>query len=467
MTRSKVLVIDTNAQRACDLRTQLEFIDYIPIVVSDSDDAPTGEFDESEWLAVMLGDFESGPGLDRLLVRVNAKSPHLPVLALGELPDAAGFDLAERPVWRLDSPIRYAQLSQLLKRASVYEHGSPWDRRRAPTGVSERIRDVRRLIEQVAPFDSTVLVTGESGTGKEVVARALHELSVRADEPFVPVNCGAIPAELLESELFGHEKGAFTGAITTRKGRFELAEGGTLFLDEIGDMSLPMQVKLLRVLQEKCFERVGSNQTRQCNVRIIAATHRDLEKSIADGEFREDLFYRLNVFPIRMPPLRKRQSDLPSLVEDLVLRNAAQGRGDLRLTPAALAALAEYNWPGNIRELANLVERLAILHPSGDVDVCDLPEKYRGSFPVGAAAKSAVPGEPGRIARVESLNVPDGGMNLKEHLVRVELQLIRDALEKANGTVAGAARLLNLRRTTLVEKLRKYQLTPAAKSTGN
>src|ERR1700741_3297906 len=201
-----------------------------------------------------------------------------------------------------------------------------------PTGESPAIAAVNRLIRQVAPYDSTVLILGESGTGKDIGARAIHALSPRRQRPFVAVNCGAIPAELLESELFGHEKGSFTGAITTRKGRFEIAEGGTLFLDEIGDMSLPMQVKLLRVLQERAFERVGNHAPIRCNVRIIAATHRNLEDSISRGAFREDLFYRLNVFPIEMPALRTRIEDLPMLVRDFSERNVDAGRSKVELT---------------------------------------------------------------------------------------------------------------------------------------
>src|SRR3954463_7148557 len=197
---------------------------------------------------------------------------------------------------------------------------------RLPSGVSPAISAVNRLIQQVAPYDSTVLILGESGTGKEIAARAIHASSPRRLRPFVAVNCGAIPAELLESELFGHKKGSFTGAITSRKGRFEIAEGGTLFLDEIGDMSLPMQVKLLRVLQERVFERVGNHQPIRCNVRIIAATHRNLEDSISRGAFREDLFYRLNVFPIEMPALRERIEDLPLLIRDFSARNVTEGR---------------------------------------------------------------------------------------------------------------------------------------------
>src|SRR6187401_1202233 len=248
-----------------------------------------------------------------------------------------------------------------------------------PSGVSPAISAVNRLIAQVAPYDSTVLILGESGTGKEIAARAIHAASPRRHRPFVAVNCGAIPAELLESELFGHEKGSFTGAITTRKGRFEIAEGGTLFLDEIGDMSLPMQVKLLRVLQERVYERVGSNVSSQCDVRIIAATHRNLEESIVRGNFRGDLFYRLNVFPIEMPTLAMRIEDLGVLIDDFVSLAASRGRPRLQLKDETLEALSAYPWPGNIRELSNLIERLAILCPERPVGIGDLPARYRPS----------------------------------------------------------------------------------------
>src|SRR5579863_6259509 len=250
---------------------------------------------------------------------------------------------------------------------------------RLPTGNSAAIREVIALIRQVAVHDSTVLILGESGTGKEVTAHAIHDLSPRRNRPFVAVNCGAIPSELLESELFGHEKGSFTGAISARKGRFEIAEGGTLFLDEIGDMSVAMQVKLLRVLQERVFERVGNHVQVRCNVRIIAATHRNLEDSIAQGSFREDLFHRLNVFPIEMPALRNRIEDLPLLVRDFIAHNMAEGRGQVQLSPLSLAALSLHRWTGNVRELANLIERLSIVCSGRVAHVGDLPAKYRPS----------------------------------------------------------------------------------------
>ncbi|MEN8165873.1 MAG: sigma-54 dependent transcriptional regulator, partial [Pseudomonadota bacterium] len=269
-------------------------------------------------------------------------------------------------------------------------------------------------------------------------------------------------------ELFGHEKGAFTGAISTRQGRFEMAERGTLFLDEIGDMSMPMQVKLLRVLQERSFERVGSNKTIRCNVRIIAATHRNLEKAIQSGEFREDLYYRLNVFPIDMPPLRERVEDIPVLVNDLIHRIEHEKRGSVRLTPSAIAALSHYSWPGNVRELANLIERLAILHPYGVVDMADLPEKFR---PVGNLMDTVqlpevtVQGdEPDSTVNVPRL--PSDGLDLKAHLNTLELSLIQQALDESDGVVAHAAKRLHMRRTTLVEKLRKYGLQRHNESTG-
>lgn len=379
-------------------------------------------------------------------------------------------------------PCQYDAISSLLHKAQVFDesqrHGEaprrPLELFRSLSGNGRATRRVNKMIEQVADTEATVLILGESGTGKEVVARKLHYHSKRRGRPFVPVNCGAIPGDLLESELFGHEKGAFTGAITARQGRFELAEGGTLFLDEIGDMSLHMQVKLLRVLQERSFERVGSNKTVHCNVRIIAATHRNLEEAIKEDQFREDLYYRLNVFPIEMPPLRERVEDIPVLVNDLILRIEHEKRGSVRLTPAAITALSNYRWPGNVRELANLIERLAILYPYGVVDVADLPEKFRVGMPVPKAEASddeealplvSMPGDqPNTVSSMPRL--PADGIDLKVHLANMEQSLIRQALEESNGVVAHAAKKLRMRRTTLVEKLRKYGLQRGQEMTG-
>ena len=354
-----------------------------------------------------------------------------------------------------------------------------------PTGHSVAIQRVNRLIRQVAAYDSNVLILGESGTGKEVVARAIHDSSPRRLRPFIPINCGAIPSELLESELFGHERGSFTGALSTRKGRFELAEGGTIFLDEIGDMNPVMQVKLLRVLQERVYERVGSCSSQHCNVRIIAATHRNLEERIAQGTFREDLYYRLNVVPVEMPPLRERLADLPLLITTLGARVQATGGTAVRLLPETLAALQQYRWPGNVRELANLLERLAIQCAGEPAAVADLPARYQPAgwvapaepliresldplvelkllegSPVAAAAAAAVVVDVAPSADV-AVELPPGGIDLRAYLENLERRLITQALASAGGTVAHAARLLGLRRTTLVEKLRKYDLTGA------
>jgi sigma-54 specific flagellar transcriptional regulator A len=380
----------------------------------------------------------------------------------------------------VDYPVKYAQLNDLLRRAGLVrmDQQAATVRIAGPSGHSAAIRRVKRLIEQVAAHDTTVLITGESGTGKEVVARAVHENSARRDKPFVAVNCGAIPSELLESELFGHENGAFTGAIAARRGRFEMADGGTLFLDEIGDMSLPMQVKILRALQERTYERVGSNRSQRCDVRVIAATHRNLEQNIAKGSFREDLFYRLNVFPIEMSPLRERLDDLPLLIEDLVHNLEKNGHGSARLSPDSVNVLRAYHWPGNVRELSNLIERLAVLHPRSMVQPGDLPSRYRVGVPATpvppeasfvAPPPSTLPALPGADAalpmRREGVaavgtdsTLPPDGVNLKDHIENIELALIKQALAQANGVVAHAAKLLNTRRTTLVEKLRKYGL---------
>ncbi|PQA40722.1 sigma-54 interaction domain-containing protein [Amnimonas aquatica] len=342
-----------------------------------------------------------------------------------------------------------------------------------PLGRSPAMAQVRQLIAQVAPHTTLVLIQGESGSGKEVVARALHEQSERADGPFVPVNCGAIPADLLESELFGHEKGAFTGAVCARKGRFEAAEGGTLFLDEIGDMSLPMQVKILRVLQERCFERVGSNQTIRCNVRIVAATHRDLESMVADGSFRQDLFFRLNVFPIQLPPLRDHADDIPELLALFNGKLSARGMPTAEVSQSALGALMRYRWPGNVRELENLVERLSITHPGQQVRARDLPSRYAAFLPVEGIEQEEramlfdVPVLPASsVAEVAeshttAMELPACGLDLKQHLQDIEVNYINEALRQVDGVVAKAAKLLGLQRTTLVEKMKKFGLSSA------
>jgi len=506
MAESRVLVIDGDEQSSSSLASILQFIDFIPVCVPSAAALKIADRRPQEWLAVIVGQ-EADPEAFGRFVEWLKRDRHHPPLLVSPLRQEAiceQYSLDRSACFGLEQPVRYAQLNDLLRRAGLVrmDQEAAATRLIGPTGNSAPIRKVRRMIEQVAGHDTTVLVTGESGTGKEVVARAVHEQSARRDKPFVAVNCGAIPSELLESELFGHEKGAFTGAITSRKGRFEMADGGTLFLDEIGDMTLPMQVKILRVLQERTYERVGSNRSMRCEVRIIAATHRNLEENIVKGTFREDLFYRLNVFPIEMPALRERLEDLPLLIDDLIDAMRRNGHGSVRLAPDAVHALRAYHWPGNVRELSNLIERLAVLHPHAMVGVAELPVRYRQNIPLPvtpvAPVSMSVPAvadddvEPAIVSSrslasvsttslgssgftaisslpplasasstyfpASSAQLPPDGVNLKDHIETIELALIKQALQQSSGVVAHAAKLLNTRRTTLVEKLRKYGL---------
>ncbi|ASJ97368.1 MULTISPECIES: sigma-54 dependent transcriptional regulator [Shewanella] len=413
-----------------------------------------------------------------LLQSIATSMPWQPILLLGANGDVSASNI----LGCIEEPLNYPQLTELLHFCQVFVHtkrpdvptsGNQTKLFRSLVGRSEGIAQVRHLINQVAGSDATVLVLGQSGTGKEVVARNIHYISDRRDGPFIPVNCGAIPPELLESELFGHEKGSFTGAISARKGRFELAEGGTLFLDEIGDMPLQMQVKLLRVLQERVFERVGGSKPIHTNVRVIAATHRELETMIANGEFREDLFYRLNVFPVEMPALCERKDDIPLLLQELVSRVYNEGRGKVRFTQRAIESLKEHSWSGNVRELSNLVERLTILYPGGLVDVNDLPLKYRHiDVPEYQVQVSEEELERDALASIFSDEVavdipesrfpselPPEGVNLKDLLAELEIDMIRQALDQQDNVVARAAEMLGIRRTTLVEKMRKYGMS--------
>lgn len=314
-------------------------------------------------------------------------------------------------------------------------------------GQSDSIQNVLSLVQRVAHSDATVLVMGESGTGKELIARAIHYNSDRSLHPFVAINCGAIPSELLESELFGHIRGAFTGAISNRIGRFEMADGGTLFLDEIGDLEPSLQVKILRALQERSFEPVGSTKTVTMNVRVIAATNIDLEKAVEEGRFREDLFYRLNVIPVSVPPLRQRQTDLPLLIQHFIqVYSRNKGRGLTGFSPEAIESLSQYAWPGNIRELENLVERMSILKPQGIVELIDLPAKYQ-THKVTPQAQNI-------------LEIPDEGIDFNTAVDAYENALILRALERTGWNRNQAATMLRLNRTTLVEKIKKKGLRP-------
>lgn len=471
----QIFLVEDNATVTHDLLVVLNFIRE-QTTVQNFDEwlnfEPDEGFNSEDYGVVILG-HSVNIDLDRDLKLVKERFGTMPIITLGEgYPEQTGeaeLSLRQRVIARLQLPLEYNKLVDALHRAQRFiealniaeksQEKRPAHLFRSLVGTSRHIQNVRAMMSQVAEKDVTVLIAGESGTGKEVVARNLHYHSPRRDKPFVPVNCGAIPAELLESELFGHEKGAFTGAISSRAGRFELAEGGTLFLDEIGDMPLHMQVKILRVLQEKSFERVGGNKSFDTDVRIIAATHRNLEQMIEEGSFREDLFYRLNVFPIEMPSLKDRAEDIPLLINELVSRLESEKRGSIRFNSAAILSLCRHPWPGNVRELANLVERMAIMHPFGVVGVQDLPAKYchidvEDEFQLEESEMSS--NIPAPISMADKMLLPENGIDLKEYISGLEQSLIQQALDDSGGIVARAADRLTMRRTTLVEKMRKY-----------
>ncbi len=475
MALPRIILIDDNQERRQQFAAVIQFLEY-QVELFYTDDYSDGILDLESVGAIFIGSgIEKQATVIKLVLDQVGEIPVVFLIDKGtflQVPSAVQNLVTAVQEW----PVTYTDLMESLKslqQQATKARIAVTNNNKGLAGKSEAIKQVCFLIDQVAASDATVLILGESGTGKEVVARALHQFSPRKNGPFVPVNCGAIPAELLESELFGHEKGAFTGALAARQGRFEMAEGGTLFLDEIGDMPMPMQVKLLRVLQERTFERVGSNKTIHCDVRIVSATHRNIEQAIAENQFREDLFYRLNVFPIEMPALRDRVEDIPLLIQDLIGRLQKSNRGSVTLTSNAINVLMQYSWPGNVRELANLIERLAIIKPSGLADVNDLPTKFK-QFTVsdqiiveqpsdspdllGLVVDDQEKTEEEVLQEVFSMRLPEEGMDLKEYLNEVEVNLIQQALKECNGVVAHAAKRLNMRRTTLVEKLKKFDL---------
>lgn len=483
---ARILLIDDDAESSASLNTVLSFLGEKTIVANSADwQSKTAQAVEksSEITAAIIGGCEKNL-LESLLQEIYQFEAGIPFILVGNhnIPQALDSELQTRITARLPATLSYQPLLDALHKAKIFhEHHNrlrdfdgvrDYNMFRSLVGKSDSVQQVRNMMGQVANKEVSVLITGESGTGKEVVARNLHLNSGRSDKPFVPINCGAIPRELLESELFGHEKGAFTGAIASRAGRFELADGGTLFLDEIGDMPLSMQVKLLRVLQERSFERVGGVNTLQADVRILAATHNDLEQMIERGEFRQDLYYRINVFPIEMPSLRDRAEDVPLLLNELISIMEAEERGSVRFNSCAIKSLCQYPWPGNVRELANLVERMAILFPHGIVGENDLPKKFqrqaRGELQRQSVEdQSAQVQSPGSIASLKlhdaeqesnEVLLPLSGLDLKEYLGNLEKDLIEQALGDSGGVVARAADRLHMGRTTLVEKMRKYSL---------
>ena len=458
MKQIRVLILDDESTLRTALFRLLDRKGYQVVTAQRLDEArsfmsPDKPFD----IAIVDMNLPDGNGLD-LISEVKAISPGTQVIVLTGF---ATIDTAVQATQKgafhfLTKPFNVEELMSILDKALTHktlelenrqlrsELGSRYQFTQI-IGESEGIKSCLSLVERVADTDSTVLVTGESGTGKELIARAIHYNSHRSKNPFVAINCGAIPSELLESELFGHVKGAFTGAISTRIGRFEMADEGTLFLDEIGDLDPSMQVKILRALQERVFEPVGATKSVQVNVRVIAATNIDLEKAVKEGRFREDLYYRLNVIPIQIPALRERKTDIPILLNHFLNQyNKNKAKVLTGFSADSLKCLVNYTWPGNIRELENLIERLSILKGFGQVEVSDLPAKYRSTA--------------ANFAETGLVEIPESGLDFNTAVDQFENALILKALEKTGWNKNQAALLLRLNRTTLVEKMKKKGL---------
>ena len=457
MKSHRILVVDDDADIRETMVTLLSMNDYTVTAVADGTSAM--EKVSGEKFDIVLTDLmlPKMNGID-LIKNLKGIDPDLQCIVItGYATVSTAVDAMKAGAYDyLMKPFNVSEVLMLLKRVIQFQDLQVENTQLKKTlnhrysfdnliGSSEGIHMVCSLIEKVAETDSTILILGESGTGKELVARTIHYNSHRKHKTMIPINCGAIPETLLESELFGHEKGAFTGASSTRIGRFELADGGTIFLDEIGDMSPTLQVKLLRVLQQREFERVGGVRTIKVDVRIIAATNIDLEDAVQEGKFREDLYYRLNVIPIVVPPLRERTDDIPLLIDYFLTHFIKTKKKDIKgFSPAAMEILMSYPWPGNIRELENLIERLVILKGEGTIGVEDLPKKFVSH----TFSKNGV----------LHITLPDAGINLKDVVEEFENNLILQAMQKAQGIKNKAAQLLALNRTTLVEKLKKKKL---------
>ena len=446
----RVLIADDEKNMRWVLSEALAAEGYEVFQASDGKEALTAVDEQHPDLMVLDHKMPSPDGME-VLRKIRAKGETFPIIMLtahGNVATAveamkAGateyltkpFDLGELKL-SIDKAIRISELSAEVERLRE-ELERDWDIE-GFIAADPRMIEILMTVEKVAPTSATVMIYGESGTGKELIARAIHRLSTRGAKPFVEVHAGALPETLLESELFGYEKGAFTGAVTAKPGRFELANGGTLFLDEVGDISLGVQVKLLRVLQERRFERLGGTRSIDVDVRVVAATNRDLQQLIADGSFREDLFYRLNVVPITLPPLRQRQGDIPRLVAHFLDKYKA---GDKTITNEAMEALAAYPWPGNIRELENAIERIVILAATDELGLEDLPSEVRAGVAPGAS-------------RTHLFELPEDGLDLEE----LEMDLLRQAMDRSGGSAIKAAKLVGLTPKTLEVRMHRLGL---------
>jgi DNA-binding NtrC family response regulator len=454
---SRILVVDDEANLRKVLAAILRKDGYDVAVAEDGEQA-WAEF-EKNGADVVISDLVMPKlgGMD-LLHKVKATRPDVPfilITAHGTVDSAVeaikhgAFDYITKPFEHAEirGVVAKAARTQEANQGHVAPEGAA---RKAIVGGGGRMEELFKIIDKVADTPSTVLITGESGTGKELVATALHQGSSRRDKPLIKINCAAIPKDLMESELFGYERGAFTGAVTSKPGRFELADGGTLFLDEIGEVPLEMQVKLLRVLQESEFERVGGIKTTRVDVRLIAATNRDLEKETEAGRFRKDLFYRLNVVPIRLPPLRERADDIPLLVKHFVEKyNKRLNKKIEGVTDEALTLLQAWPWPGNIRELENLMERVILFADGPRIEVKDLPEAVRGGVPSTPTPAPGVTPEPGETPLKDFL---------KQRQAEIEKSFIVQALAKTEGNVTRAAKLLQISRKSLQTKMKEFGL---------
>ncbi len=456
----KILVIDDNETIREGLAHTIKRMGHTVITASNGADG-VAEFKKNRDTDFVISDLrmEGMDGVEvlRQIGALDADVPAMIITAFGTVETAVeamkmgAFDFLTKPfapeVVRLKVE-RAMDLANVRKSSRKLEAQNEYLRDQAERrysfaeliGGSDKMEAIFRIVEKVAPTDSSVLIFGESGTGKELVARAIHKTSKRADGPFIKINCGALTETLLESELFGHEKGAFTGAIRTKLGRFELADGGTLFLDEIGDVPLSMQVKLLRALQEQEFERVGGETTHKVDVRVISATNKDIDKEVAEGRFRQDFYYRLHVVPMTLPPLRARRDDVPMLVRHFIEKLAKKTNPKVRgIADDALARLMAYHWPGNVRELENVIEQALVFAEGSLIDVSSLPAFLQG------------PSDDNK------LDVPRE-MSLPEILDDLERQLILKAYEKAGGVKTETARLLGIKTSALYYKLDKYAI---------
>ena len=472
MTRKSILVVDDEVSIRKALSKALEREGFQVTSVKSFEEAMAVSKDSGFHLVISDLQLPDGNGLE-LIKRLHAINPELASIII------TGFGSVESAIQAtkdgvfhyVTKPFNIDEVLVLVSKALKLEELSVENKHLKKAlhrkynfdnfiGDSAPMMNVFSVIEKVAASDSTILISGESGTGKELVARALHYHSNRAERLFVPVNCGAIPAGLLVSELFGHVKGSFTGAIANRPGRFQAADQGTLFLDEIGEMSPDLQVKLLRAIQYQCIEPVGSVKATEVDVRIIAATNVDLERAVVDRRFREDLYYRLNVIPIVMPPLRERRGDIPLLVSHFLRNYNEEKKCDVTMTSEeVMNVLMWYDWPGNVRELENLVQRMVILKAKGEIEVKDLPPKFFQSTTSGPYYGSSHGMNMG-IQSVLNFELPSDGVDLKTLVNNFEDHLLRQALQRTNGNKNKASELLRMNRTTLVEKLKKRQLTP-------